>query len=120
MSREQKRFTLHSYATALLTLAGGIFLSIELHDWSWFARSGSLLVVNGIILTSHHIFQHIHNLNDNQRQRGAQFVRDWGKSERHHLIHDDKEHTWRNEQSGLFMLIAGTIIWGFGDLLNYM
>ncbi len=36
------------------------------------------------------------------------------------FIHDDIEHTWMNEKSGLLMLVLGTLIWGFGDLIGIL
>jgi len=114
------RYTIKAYTAALVTLAAGVILSIDLSDWSWFSRSGSLIVVYGIILTSHHIFVHMHNLNhiQHQHRRASQIQRDWAKESKYEFIHDDVEHTWMNEKSGLLMLVLGTLIWGFGDLIG--
>lgn len=115
-----RRFTLKAYSVALLTLAAGVLLSIELRDWSWFSRSGSLVVVNGIVLTSHQIIEHIQHLSQAQRQRTVQFSRDWACEDKHHFIHDDHRLKWASEKNGLYMLIGGTLIWGFGDVLNLL
>ena len=112
------KFTIKSYTAALATIVVGIILSIELHDWSWFSRSGSLIVVNGIILTSHQIIEHMRYLNQHQQRRDSQFTRDWAKESKHEFIHNDHENTWRSEKYGLYMLVLGTLIWGFGDLFN--
>jgi len=112
------RYTIKAYAAAFVTLAAGVALSVESGDWSWFSRSGSLIVVYGIILTSHHIFVHVHNLNHMQHHRNSQIQRDWARETKHEFIHDDIEHTWMNEKSGLLMLVLGTLIWGFGDLIG--
>jgi len=96
----------------------GAFLSVELNDWDWFARSGSLVVINGIILTSHQIIQHMQNLSHYQRQKQSQFQKDWAHEEKHHFIRDDHENRWKSEKYGLYMLILGTLVWGFGDLLG--
>lgn len=113
-----KIFTLRAYTTALVTLALGILLSLKFSDWSWFSRSGSLVVINGIILTSHQIIMHMQNLSQYQRQRQSQFQKDWAHEEKHHFIHEDSENRWKSEKYGLYMLILGTLVWGFGDLLN--
>ena len=111
------RFTLKSYATAFVTLLAGVVLSLELSDWSWFSRSGALVVVNGIILTSHQIIEHVQHLG--RQQRLDMMVNgDWAPDDKHHFIHDDYEQRWRSEKYGLTMLIAGTLVWGFGDLIN--
>jgi ABC-type phosphate transport system permease subunit len=117
-----KVFTLRAYSTAVVTLAVGVFLSIKLNDWSWFSRSGSLVVINGILLTSYQIIQHIQALShyQYQRQRESQFQRDWANEEKHHFIRDDHESRWKSEKYGLYMLIMGTLVWGFGDLLNQL
>ncbi len=113
-----RRFTLRAYSIALLTVVAGVLLSLRLGDWGWFARSGALLVVNGIILTSHHIIEHIHNLNHYQRQRDTHFNRDWARDDKRLFIQDDPAARWLSEKHGLYLLIVGTLIWGFGDLLN--
>ena len=115
-----RRFAVQAYAVALLTLMLGVALSLLLYDWTWFSRSGSLVVINGIILTSHQIIDHINRLKLGQTPPITQFGRDWADREKHHLIHDPKEGVWQYEKYGLYMLIIGTLIWGFGDLLNYV
>lgn len=113
------RFTLKAYAAALATLFAGVLLSMELGDWSWFSRCGALVVVNGIILTSHQIIEHVQHLGRQQR-REAMVNRDWASDDKHHFIHDDHELRWRSEKYGLTMLIVGTLVWGFGDLINLL
>lgn len=115
----QQKFTLKAYTAALLTLCIGMILSIELGDWNWFSRCGSLVVVYGIILTSHQIIEHMQHLGRQQR-RDSMVNRDWGADARHHFLHDDDEQRWRSEKNGLYMLIVGTLIWGFGDLINLL
>jgi hypothetical protein len=114
-----RRFTLKAYTAALITLMVGAGLSVELGDWSWFSRCGSLVVINGIILTSHHIIEHMHNLGRQQR-RDLMVNRDWAANDKQHFIHDDHEVLWRSEKTGLYMLIIGTLVWGFGDLINLL
>lgn len=114
------RFTVKAYGIALLTLALGAMLSLKLNDWTWFSRSGSLVVVNGIVLTSHQIIQHIQHLSRSAREQNSPFNRDWANEEKHHFIHDDHVHKWVSEKNGLTMLIVGTLVWGFGDLVQWL
>lgn len=114
------RFTIKSYAAAFLTLLAGALLSLHFNDWSWFSRCGALVVVNGIILTSRQIIEHMHHLSRQQR-RDSMVNRDWAKDDKHFsFLHDDFEQRWRSEKYGLYMLIIGTLVWGFGDLLNLL
>lgn len=108
-------FTLKSYSIALLTLAAGAGLSLHLSDWSWLSRSGSLVVINGIILTSHQIIEHMQQLGRLQADN-TPCSRDWAHADRHHFVHDDLLSRWVSEKQGLYMLILGTLVWGFGDL----
>ncbi|MEN8170398.1 MAG: hypothetical protein ABFS08_09270 [Pseudomonadota bacterium] len=111
------KFTIKAYTAAFITLLVGVVLSFELGDWSWLSRSGSLVVVNGIILTSHQIIEHMQRLGRQQRS-DSMVNRDWASDDKHHFIHDDHEVLWRSEKYGLYMLIIGTLVWGFGDLPN--
>jgi len=117
----RKRNTLKAYATACIILASGCLASISHGDWSWFSRCGSLVVVIGIILTSSQVLEHIRMLKMRQMNTHGDFTRDWAKEERQQTLNDSRFHeeiTWTNERSGLLMLITGTLIWGFGDLIE--
>lgn len=114
---KESGFAIKAYIVALLTLVLGAVLSINLDDWQWFARSGSLVVVNGIILTSHQIIEHVGRLNRRQSRWESQFHHDWADDDKQNLIYRD-EHLWATEKYGLYMLILGTLVWGFGDLLG--
>ena len=113
-----KRFAIKAYAIASLTLLLGVVLSLAFDDWEWFSRSGSLVVINGIILTSHQIIDHINRLKLEHVPASRQFGRDWANNEKQQLIHDESHGIWQYEKYGLYMLIIGTLVWGFGDLLQ--
>jgi len=113
-------FAVSSVAIAVLTLLLGVLLSLSLGNWGWLSRSGSLVVVNGIILTSHQIIDHINRLKQHQSSRPLQFGRDWAGAEKRQLIHVLEGSVWQSEKYGLYMLIFGTLVWGFGDLLNLL
>lgn len=114
-----RRFTIKSHLIALAILIAGMVLSLQLDDWTWFSRAGALLVINGIILTSRQIIDHIQRLKLYQIPSQRHANRDWASGDKYHLIHDD-EKVWRSEKHGLYMLITGTLVWGFGDLLNLL
>lgn len=124
------------YVITLLTLTVGVFVSIKTGDWTWFARSGSAMVACGIILTSREILEHSDRLRENRENWEAR-IRHNLKLEQagHHTDHDwasensirklirsrsREEDMWEIEFRGLYLLVAGTLVWGFGDLLGYV
>lgn len=104
---------------AIVALTLGALLSMRTNDWTWLSRAGSLVVIIGIVLTSHQIIEHMRNLSRNQ-QRDLKFNRDWATEDKQQFIHEDRQVTWMSEKYGLYMLIIGTFVWGFGDLINQM
>ncbi len=117
----RKHNTLKAYAIACIILASGCMISLSQDDWSWFSRCGSLVVVIGIILTSSQILEHIKIMKIRHLNLSGDFNRDWAQEDRQQTLNDSRfneDITWTNERSGLFMLIAGTLIWGFGDLIE--
>lgn len=117
----RRRNTIKAYTIACIILLSGCMLSIRLGDWSWFSRCGSLVVVIGIILTSSQIFEHIRWLKIRELNLSGEFRRDWASEERKQTLLDSRfneDVAWTNERSGLLMLIGGTLVWGFGDLME--
>ena len=116
-----------AYVLAAIVVLLGLAASLKFKDWSWLSRSGSVIVVIGIVLTSTQIIENSRRLRHRRlhweeiwRRRlnessTRDFVRDAsdGSLERSTRHDEDK---WENEKLGLYMLIIGTLIWGFGDL----
>jgi hypothetical protein len=132
--RRKSRSAGISYVLAGTSFALGFAASVADSDWSWFSRSGSLVVVIGIVLTSTQIIEHDRRLRQRRlsweaqmrkdmRRRATQQMpsaRDWAKEPDLHQMRwsrEDDEHLWKREHDGLYMLIVGTLVWGFGDLL---
>lgn len=116
--------TVNAYLLALAVVGAGIAASVASGTWSWFARSGAFVVVIGIVLTSSQIIEDERRLRQRRQQRdraGNVANRDWA-SEDSRLAQSRRhdEHLFENERSGLYMLVAGTLIWGFGDLLGWL
>jgi ABC-type phosphate transport system permease subunit len=119
MNRKHK--TLKAYAIAGVILTSGCMVSLSQNDWSWFSRCGSLVVIIGIILTSSQIFEHIQIMKLRQLNLSSALNRDWAQEDRQQTLHESRfneDIAWTNERSGLLMLITGTLIWGFGDLIE--
>jgi hypothetical protein len=109
--------TPRALALGVTSLLCGVWISISTHDWSWFARSGSLLVVIGMWLTSCQIIENSRRLKQRRACHENNFHRDFADSVRHHPAHSlDDEDIWANGLHGLYLLVTGTLIWGFGDL----
>ena len=118
---------LQAWSLTAIALTGGVGASLFNGDWSWFSRSGALVVAVGIILTSQQIFDHNRRLLEHQRFGQATSshhptaAQDWaGENSIHQLIRarNRQEDIWRKEFSGFQLLVGGTLIWGFGDLLG--
>ncbi len=85
-------------------------LLYSIHSWQfhWFARSGALMTVAGVILT------------------GAQFIestkRALSTSDEDEPVvkplYKEKHSRWFGEYYGFTLIVIGTLIWGFGDLPN--
>lgn len=117
--------TLVAYALAWICLIAGAWAGYYLADWSWLSRSGSLVVIIGIVLTSQQILQHmeylhhqqLHGLGDRQNLS----TRDWASGGDKRDLLDrrfSREVIWRKEAHGFYLLIIGTGVWGFGDLIG--
>jgi flagellar biogenesis protein FliO len=92
-------------------------------DWQWFSRSGSLIVILGIYLTSSQIIENSHRLGQRRSaHKDGNFQRDWARDKQEKILHHARNHeeeTWVMGKCGFNLLIIGTLIWGFGDLLSY-
>jgi hypothetical protein len=102
----------------------GIVTSVCLRDFSWFARFGSVITAIGIILFNRHVIV------------GQDILPDVEMAETGLSSHDPQHYRLVEEQLppavvedqysrkavyfGLWTTLAGTVIWGFGDLLNFI
>ena len=121
-----------AYGLASLALATGLFVSLSTSNWSWLSRSGSAVVVIGIVLTSSQILEHSRRLrrrrpnwerraNTRTKDGPSCTPQDFASEERlRTLTHarNYEENTWEIEGYGLHVLILGTLVWGFGDLVG--
>ncbi len=116
-----KNQTLVIYFLSALILLFSLSVSYANKDWQWFSRSGSLIVILGVYLTSSQIIENSRRLG---QRRGASkdgnFHRDWASTKQEKIVHHTRSHeeeTWVMGKCGFNLLILGTLIWGFGDLL---
>jgi len=125
MEKYRKKQTIYAYTLAFLILIISSLMSYKLKDWQWFGRSGSLVVILGIILTSNQIIENSRRLK--QQYQGAHkvgnFQKDWAMNKRTEILQHTREHEngiWIIGKCGFNLLIIGTFIWGFGDLIGYL
>ncbi|MFK5891846.1 MAG: hypothetical protein QM504_01335 [Pseudomonadota bacterium] len=104
-----------------------IYVSILLKDWMWLSRSGSLIVIIGIILTSSQIIENDRLLRQRhqwyQKHINEGSFRDWAMDKQLEPISHSKkfeEEKWKMGKCGFNLLIVGTFIWGFGDLTGLL
>lgn len=110
-----------AYGFSLICLLLGLLLSLTFNDWHWFGRSGSLVVVAGILLTSTEIVAHLHNLRLRKRFGDGWSQHDWApEAETHSRLRGNHEDSGQLNSHGFYLLIAGTLIWGYGDLLGLL
>jgi hypothetical protein len=113
------RALLFSFAVCIF----GILVSIERDDWTWFARSGSIIVVIGIFLTSSQIIENSRRLKIRRYRHRQNFHRDYAEDIKRASLERSRsldEDIWENGLRGLYLLVIGTLIWGFGDLAGFV
>lgn len=106
---------------SIIVIAGGIWFSLKLMDWSWFSRSGSLIVIIGIFLTSSQIIENSRRLKMRRSYNDHNFNRDFADDLKKQTLDRSRsldEDIWESGLRGLYLLVAGTLIWGFGDLIE--
>ncbi|MEQ8228565.1 MAG: hypothetical protein RIA64_10815 [Rhodospirillales bacterium] len=104
------------------TLFAGMVLSHQSDDWSWFSRAGSLLVVLGIVFAYFNVDGFIERSLRMAVTRLSRYDRDNPSNTADWIV------SWLSEEpediSGtvkaleVCVIVIGTLVWGFGDLLG--
>jgi hypothetical protein len=95
-----------------LTITLGLFGSLFSWQWHWFARSGALMVAAGILLTGTQFIE------GGRKQKKIFTEAELDKAPPIKQLYDDTVKRLFWEYTGFWLLIIGTLIWGFGDLPN--
>ena len=127
------------YLATILLSVMGVALSISLKDWQCFARSGSLIVILGIIVAwkdiTGNLQAYINAIIDvlakkiqeieNGSTRGLLYSgrknsedKSRLKSYNDKLQELDRLMKLRLKTLEVFILILGTLVWGYGDLIG--
>ena len=109
-------------AAALVILLFGVTTSRASGDWTWLARSGSLLVVLGIVFA----YFNIDGFFERSLHRALVHNAHFQPGESHglltnlrvHLAHDVSEIPNTIKAIEVAVIVLGTLLWGFGDLLG--
>jgi hypothetical protein len=101
-----------------LSVAGCIWLSAATGDWTWFARSGAILTALGLVLASRKILiaraDLVALLADMEQADGSART---ARLESFKRLQRDLDRQVM-EKAGFGLLVVGTLIWGFGDLVG--
>ena len=92
-------------------LAGAILVSVYCHNWTWFARSGSIEGIIGAVLVSRSVLRL--SSAERVRIRRMNVIETFTEGE-----FEDQERDSLAVQIGVGLLVAGTLIWAYGDLLQ--
>lgn len=120
-----KKQALLVYFVSYTIIFASLYISYKLQDWQWFSRTGSIIVALGIYLTSIQIIENSRRLRLRNRKtrNSGNFQRDWADNKQEKIFAHDPAHeteTWVMGKCGFNLLITGTLIWGFGDLLSLL
>ena len=115
---------------AILIISVGISLSIYLQNWNWFSRFGSLVVVSGLFLAKWDfenlimesdltfvdkiIYENAKIIIPNKTLDDDSFIEVKNRVKKLMSNHIKPAYT----KAEIFIITVGTIIWGFGDLLQ--
>lgn len=101
-----------------LSVAGCVWASLATGDWTWFARSGAVLTALGLVLASRKILiaraDLVALLSDMERADGAERT---ARLESFKRLQRDLDRQVM-ERAGFVLLVVGTLVWGFGDLVG--
>lgn len=99
---------------AVSMAATGISLSVVKSDWLWLSRFGSLITVAGLLLISSPSFVKGIYLSNASAFGFANSDEDGNTM----VTKEQDRKIGSKIFSGIVITIVGTIIWGFGDLIN--
>lgn len=117
-SRALRRVVRGFAAASALTVIVFVGLSIATGDWTWFARSGAVLTALGLVLASRKVLiaraDLLALLSDMERVDGGQRT---ARLESFKRLQRDIDRQVV-EKAGFALLVIGTVVWGFGDLIG--
>ena len=98
------------YATVFLIFCGSIYLSIKKNDFQWFGRSGSLITVIPILISIFEFYS--------DRKSIYMAKHNYAKYAPNNIDELAAKYWPVKIFINAVITSIGTIIWGFGDLIN--
>ena len=104
--------TIFLIIVTIVCLVLNIILSTKTNNWHWFARSGALIVIIGGIFS----FRSTLRLTKKERirRRNMNIIERFTNIEK-----NNQEKDSIAIMIGVFMIVIGTIIWAYGDLVYF-
>jgi hypothetical protein len=108
---------------AMLVAVGGLLISLWKHDFTWFARSGSILVAFGLALFSRaSVIGEDIKLEVVMEETGLSHLKKEHWNQVGEPVPEWVKEDWETRRAvgtlGPLVSGLGTLIWGFGDLIN--
>lgn len=117
-SRALRRVVWSFTLATVATMAASIALSVWTTDWTWFARSGAIITALGLVLASRKVLiaraDLLALLSDMEKVDGTERTARLASFKR---LQRDLDRQIM-EKAGFALLILGTLVWGFGDLVG--
>ncbi len=117
-SRALRRVVAWFAGASLLAMAAGVWISVATGDWMWFARSGAVLTALGLVLASRKVLiaraDLVSLLQEMEQADGTQRT---ARLESFKRLQRDLDRQIV-EKAGFAILVIGTLVWGFGDLIG--
>ena len=130
------------FLSFLILIIFGVLPSLLFRNWEWFSRSGSLLVIFGVYIAwrdyKGEIDGALSNIKTRLKELHKEKIKDINEKEKGiinpvvkkgkadnklseavdfiHSTQDSNKSMYENLEFGIIFL--GTVIWGYGDLLN--
>lgn len=97
--------------SAALWALAWIGVSWHVGDWTWFARSGSVLAIIGGLMTGRSVLRLSHE--ERVRFRHMNLIERFTEQELADQERDSAAMQW-----GVFLILFGTLVWAYGDLIG--